>query len=123
MENLEKSFLNPGGGEILESFGKVMEICCIHICIHAEFYIINMLFKKWRSKYKPAYALSILAAQIIRAASERTVTEKTKMFILLIWTIVSHSFESFKVIYCMLWNSHCWFNYDILSLFHVYIEI
>jgi len=52
-----------------------MEMCYIHIFIHAEFKIINMLLKEKRSKYKPAYAL--LYSHIFRAASERTLTEKT----------------------------------------------
>jgi len=33
-------------------------MCYIHMFIHAEFKIINMLLKERRSKYKPTYALS-----------------------------------------------------------------
>jgi len=70
MENLEKSWnfemVISRPGKVMEknlnhkSFGKVMEICCNHMFIYAEFEIINMFFKEKRSKHKPAYALNTL---------------------------------------------------------------
>jgi len=67
-ENQEKScnfkMFMPRPGKVLEkkncnpkSFGKVMQICYIHMFIYVEFEIINMLLKERRSKYKPAYDL------------------------------------------------------------------
>jgi len=61
-----------------QSFKKVMEICYIHMFIYTEFEIMNMLLKELRSKYKSANDLSY--SHIFRAASERTLTEKTFLF-------------------------------------------
>jgi len=41
-----------------ESFGKVMEICYIHMFIYVEFKTIHMFLKGRRSNYKSAYAKS-----------------------------------------------------------------
>jgi len=92
-----------------KSFGKVMDICYIHMFINPEFEIISMFLKESRSKYKPAYTLILTFKKYINVYSFKQ-------------TIVSHSCLSFKVC-CMLWNSHCLFKYYIFSLFHVYTEI
>jgi len=75
------------------------------MCIQAEFEIMNILLKGWRSKYKPANAL-ILAEQIFRAASERTLTKKTYMFNLLIKLLPLIHLCHLHLDY-MLWNYHC----------------
>jgi len=56
MENLEKSWnfkmVVSRPGKVMEknlnhkSFGKVMEMCCYHMFIYAEFEIINMFFER-----------------------------------------------------------------------------
>jgi len=56
----------PGRKKIPKRFEKVMVMCYIHMCIHAEFKIINMLLKERRSKYKPANALNTRSANFSR---------------------------------------------------------
>jgi len=80
--------------------------------IYAEFYRINMLLKEGNLNISRHYALSYSRCTFFRAASERTLTEKTRIYPFIHTNV---SLVSFKVIYWMLWNS----QFLIFSLFHV----